>query len=202
VAYGHQTFNSWRRYLGIEPLSHLNAAYGDGDSPVPGKHGEQAMELQAVAVERVVVAHRHHRQTSLLPSVSLKQAIKGHVVCSMLPEPEFFNFLKEPKNLFQGTNSARLCSLAGRYDNPIPTRFLAPIDCLKIPELEFHDVISHRKKICHHCTEQGHMENERDKGNVVDSELFIPDPTSKGKVSDPDHIELSFSDKKFCPLYS
>jgi hypothetical protein len=30
-------------------------------------------------------------------------------------------------------NSVSLCSLAGRYDNPIPTRFLAPIDCLKIP---------------------------------------------------------------------
>ena len=26
-----------------------------------------------------------------------------------------------------------MCSLACRYDNPIPTRFLAPIDCLKIP---------------------------------------------------------------------
>jgi hypothetical protein len=40
---------------------------------------------------------------------------------------------KEPKNRFQGTNSARLCSLAGRYDNPLPTQFLAPTDCLKIP---------------------------------------------------------------------
>ncbi len=30
-------------------------------------------------------------------------------------------------------NSASLCSLAGRYDNPIPTRCLAPIDLLKIP---------------------------------------------------------------------
>ncbi len=40
---------------------------------------------------------------------------------------------KEPKNRFQGTNSPRLCSLAGRYDNPIPTRFLAPLDNLKIP---------------------------------------------------------------------
>ncbi len=39
-------------------------------------------------------------------------------------EPEFFNL---------GTNSARLCSLAGQNNNPIPTRFLAPIDCLKIP---------------------------------------------------------------------
>ncbi len=25
-----------------------------------------------------------------------------------------------------------MCILAGRYDNPIPTRFLAPIDCLEI----------------------------------------------------------------------
>ncbi len=33
-------------------------------------------------------------------------------------------------------NSASLCSLAGRYDNPIPTRLLAPIDCLKIPALK------------------------------------------------------------------
>jgi hypothetical protein len=32
-------------------------------------------------------------------------------------------------------NSASICSLAGRYDNPIPTQFLAPIDCLKIPAL-------------------------------------------------------------------
>ncbi len=52
-------------------------------------------------------------------------------------EPEFLTF-KEPKNRFQGTNSAWLCSLqysawlcslAGRYDNHIPTRFLALIDC-------------------------------------------------------------------------
>ncbi len=46
---------------------------------------------------------------------------------------EVFEQIKEPKNRFQGTNSARLHSLAGRYDNPIPTRFLAPLDCLKIP---------------------------------------------------------------------
>jgi hypothetical protein len=44
------------------------------------------------------------------------------------------NFLtfKELGNPFQGINSAKLCSLAGRYDNPIPSRFLASIDCLKI----------------------------------------------------------------------
>jgi hypothetical protein len=48
------------------------------------------------------------------------------------PELEFLTF-KEPKNLFQRINSVRLCSLAGQYDNPIPTWFLAPIDFLKIP---------------------------------------------------------------------
>jgi hypothetical protein len=36
-------------------------------------------------------------------------------------------------------NSASLCSLVGRYDNPIPTRFLDPIDCLKIPVLAGRD---------------------------------------------------------------
>ncbi len=46
--------------------------------------------------------------------------------------PCFLTF-KEPRNRFQDTNSARLCSLAGRYDKPINTRLLAPIDYLKIP---------------------------------------------------------------------
>jgi hypothetical protein len=40
---------------------------------------------------------------------------------------------KEPRNIFQGIDSTYLCSLADRYDNPIPTRFIAPIDCPKIP---------------------------------------------------------------------
>ncbi len=29
------------------------------------------------------------------------------------------------------------CNLSGRYDNPIRTRLLAPMDCSKIPEPEF-----------------------------------------------------------------
>jgi hypothetical protein len=55
-------------------------------------------------------------------------------VDTLYTEPEFLTFM-EPRNRFQGTNSASLCGLAGRYDNPIPTRFLAPIDFLKIPAL-------------------------------------------------------------------
>ncbi len=38
-----------------------------------------------------------------------------------------------PRHWFQGMNSASLCSLAGRYENPIPPPCLASIDFLKIP---------------------------------------------------------------------
>ncbi len=43
----------------------------------------------------------------------------------------------EPRSRFRSINSASLFSLAGRYDNPIPTRCQAPIDFLKIPALIF-----------------------------------------------------------------
>ncbi len=45
----------------------------------------------------------------------------------------YFYSFKELRNRFQGMDSASLCSLAGRYHNPIPTLFLVPIDCYKIP---------------------------------------------------------------------
>ncbi len=44
-----------------------------------------------------------------------------------------FLTFKEPRNRFQEIDFASLCSLAVRYDNPIPTWFLAPLDCSKIP---------------------------------------------------------------------
>jgi hypothetical protein len=50
----------------------------------------------------------------------------------------FYTFM-EPGNRFQGLNSASLCSLAGRYGNPFPSRFLSPMDCLKIPALNIHN---------------------------------------------------------------
>ncbi len=48
----------------------------------------------------------------------------------------YLNF-KEPRNRFLGLNSASICSPAGRYDNPIPTQFIALIECLKIPAVQF-----------------------------------------------------------------
>jgi hypothetical protein len=53
---------------------------------------------------------------------------------SVGPEPVFLN-VYGAQELFQGMNSASLCGLAGRYNNPIPTRSLAPIECLKISAL-------------------------------------------------------------------
>ena len=52
--------------------------------------------------------------------------------------------LKESKNRFQGIDYASLCSLAGRYNNPIPTWFLAPIDCSKIPALKMQQLYVHQ----------------------------------------------------------
>ncbi len=42
----------------------------------------------------------------------------------------------EPRNRFQEMNSASLCSMAGGYDNPIPTWLIVPIHCSKILALK------------------------------------------------------------------
>jgi hypothetical protein len=54
--------------------------------------------------------------------------------------PYFYTFM-EPRNRFQRMNSASLYSLAGRYENPIPPRCLAPIDFLKIPARRYDNPI-------------------------------------------------------------
>ncbi len=53
----------------------------------------------------------------------------------MRPEPEFLNFMSPGIDSKESIPPAYV-AFAGRYNNPIPTRFLlAPIDCLKIPAL-------------------------------------------------------------------
>jgi hypothetical protein len=47
-------------------------------------------------------------------------------------QPEEIGSLESIPGLLK---SFKIRALAGRYDNPFPTRFLAPIDCLKIPAL-------------------------------------------------------------------
>ncbi len=89
-----------------------------------------------------------------------------------------FHTFKEPKNRFQGTNSTRLCSLAGRYDNPIPNRFLVPIDCLKKQALDFFQNHYHRRR--HDVTEQQRREPQ---GEHLQNPFHII-PTKSHKMTD------------------
>ncbi len=73
---------------------------------------------------------------------TVRRASQSEEEWGRLIRGRILQLFKEPKNRYQGINSARLCSLAGQYDNPIPTRFLATIDCLKIPALSTGSYIS------------------------------------------------------------
>jgi hypothetical protein len=53
----------------------------------------------------------------------------------ILYRARIFKLLKGPR-IDSKESIPPACSLTGRNDNPLPTRFLAPIDCLKIPALE------------------------------------------------------------------
>jgi hypothetical protein len=55
---------------------------------------------------------------------------------TQLSEVVFLN-LEGAQESIPRIDSASLCSPAGQYDNPIPTRFIAPIDCSKIPAQDF-----------------------------------------------------------------
>ena len=65
------------------------------------------------------------------------RSILAEIKTAKNSEPEFLNFFKEPKNRFQGINTASLCSPAGRNNNPIPTLFLVHTDCLKFQHRNF-----------------------------------------------------------------
>ncbi len=47
----------------------------------------------------------------------------------------YFQTFSEARIRYEGIDSASIFSLASRFDNPIPARFLTPIDCYKIPAL-------------------------------------------------------------------
>jgi hypothetical protein len=65
------------------------------------------------------------------------ESILGLLKKFKIPSPGNVNtFHTEPVylNVYGAQESIpRKCSLAGRYDNPIPPWFLAPVDSLKIP---------------------------------------------------------------------
>jgi hypothetical protein len=64
------------------------------------------------------------------PDLHLQCDVPAELFLSLplqLPLDSILKLLRSP-----GIDSASLCSLEGWYDNPIPTRFLAPKDCSKI----------------------------------------------------------------------
>ncbi len=65
------------------------------------------------------------------PGIDFKKSIPGLLKVVQIHR-RYFKTFKEPRNRFQWFHFAGLCSLAGRYDNSFPTRFLTPIDCSTI----------------------------------------------------------------------
>ncbi len=66
------------------------------------------------------------------PLDKMCNSIVGHLGYSTIQSrTRNFKHLRSPNIVPR--DKIPLCSQAGRYDNPIPTRFLALIDCLKIP---------------------------------------------------------------------
>ncbi len=61
-------------------------------------------------------------ETFYIPSC--QKIFNAGKVLSLGPDTVFLTFT-EPRNQFQGIDSANLCSLAGCYDNPILSRFLS-----------------------------------------------------------------------------
>ncbi len=83
------------------------------------------------------------------------------VQCSCSILFSFAKFLNTRNGIFillriPGIDSVSLCGLAGRYDNPIPTRFLAPIDCYKIPALVSHFIPAKMDRVSH-CRTSSHI---------------------------------------------
>ncbi len=61
------------------------------------------------------------------------RAAKCLFVAVSWPEPEFLKFYGAQESILRKEFRQPIGSLAGRYNNPIPPRYLALIDCLKIP---------------------------------------------------------------------
>jgi hypothetical protein len=63
--------------------------------------------------------------------------IKNLPLALLVPNcPKFKPSINTFVALYVQESTAILCSMVGRYDNPIPIRFLAPTDCSKIPFID------------------------------------------------------------------
>ncbi len=67
-------------------------------------------------------------------SRSIRVVKKAGLLSDRIISGMYFLTFNEPKNRFQGIDSPSQCSLAGRYNNHIPTQFLAPLGCYKFQQ--------------------------------------------------------------------
>ncbi len=63
-----------------------------------------------------------------------------------------------------GIDSTSLCSLGSQYNNPIPTRFLSPIDCYKIPPQ--YNVVQSRLECPRNKTKKISVRNETNQNKI------------------------------------
>ncbi len=95
--------------------------------PLDGAHQFSTMSgpclSKYVGISEVIAATGRADWTLGIPYSSLMWHKLMRFVTKSSPGPVFLNVYVAQE------------SIPGRYDNPIPTRFLAPIDCLKIPAL-------------------------------------------------------------------
>jgi hypothetical protein len=81
---------------------------------------------------------------------------------------------------------ARLYSLAGRYDNPFPTMFLAPIDCSKIPAL---NMSLHTWQRCWSGSDCRRGSSDRDTGRGLNHHLVTKNRDLKLQIRKGDTFD-------------
>jgi hypothetical protein len=75
---------------------------------LPARRGSMTCWFKRLSMKRFCLV------VSFLYTTGPPLSNRGSDSLTWLPEPEFLNPFQEPKNRFQGTNSAMLCSLAAR----------------------------------------------------------------------------------------
>jgi hypothetical protein len=119
------------------PARHFNSCFPDQE--YGGSNKELVSRLRLTGTRQFPICFSHLKGDCFMERHFLEYdlhtsfVLYNTILAVRLKQSPYFLTLMEPRNRFQGMNSASLCSLAGRYDNPIPTRFLAPVGCLKIP---------------------------------------------------------------------
>ncbi len=105
----------------------------ENDVRVPSRSNKQKNFFKKL----VFCCHLGRSMTKIAGSGSASWSESGWIgrrYGSADPDPDPPQNVMDPQHCLKFIVSfLNLCPLAGRYDNPIPTRFLAPTDCSKIP---------------------------------------------------------------------